>query len=106
MSLYINEMHILDMRFAANVSVAEFEQWLARIQHYFEHKQNFVLIMQTDVNTEFPEEYRAIQANGINNINKIFTNIAWVLLVLLKMKKIVFDWIHQLCTKLGMFHIL
>lgn len=106
MSLYINEMHILDMRFAANVSVAEFEQWLARIQHYFEHKQNFVLIMQTDVNTEFPEEYRAIQGKWYKQYKQDFTNIAWVLLVLLKMKMIVFDWIHQLCTKLGMFHIL
>jgi hypothetical protein len=39
MSLYINEMHILDMRFAAHVSVAEFEQWLAHIQQYFEQKK-------------------------------------------------------------------
>ncbi|RKG38715.1 hypothetical protein [Acinetobacter rongchengensis] len=62
MSLFINEMHILDMRFAAQVSVAEFEQWLAHIQQYFEQKRNFVLIMQTELDTEFPEEYRAIQA--------------------------------------------
>ena len=62
MSLSINEMHILDMRFAAHVSVAEFEQWLAHIQQYIEQKRNFVLIMQTELNTEFPEEYRAIQA--------------------------------------------
>ena len=62
MSLFINEMHILDMRFAAQVSVAEFEQWLAHIQQYFEQKRSFVLIMQTELDTEFPEEYRAIQA--------------------------------------------
>ena len=68
MSLYINEMHILDMRFAANVSVAEFEQWLARIQHYFEHKQNFVLIMQTDVNTEFPEELKDTYPQMVSKI--------------------------------------
>jgi hypothetical protein len=42
--------------------------------------------MQTDVGTEFPEEYRATpSANGTNNTNKIFTNIAWVWLELLKM---------------------
>ena len=61
MSLSINQMHILDMRFAAQVSVAEFEQWLAHIQHYFEQKRSFVLIMQTEMNTEFPEQYRVIQ---------------------------------------------
>jgi hypothetical protein len=72
MSLYINEMHILDMRFAANVSVAEFEQWLARIQHYFEHQRNFVLIMQTDANTEFPEEYRAIQGKWYKQYKQDF----------------------------------
>lgn len=61
MSLYINEINVLDMRFDAKVSVAEFELWLKHIQQYFEQKRSFVLIMQTDANTEFPDEYRVIQ---------------------------------------------
>ncbi len=72
MSLYINEMHILDMRFAAQVSVAEFEQWLTHIQHYFEQKRSFVLIMQTEANTEFPEEYRAIQGKWYKQYKQDF----------------------------------
>jgi hypothetical protein len=72
MSLSINEMHILDMRFSAQVSVAEFEQWLMHIQHYFEQKRSFVLIMQTDVETEFPEEYRAIQAKWYKQYKQDF----------------------------------
>jgi hypothetical protein len=72
MSLSINEMHILDMRFSAQVSVAEFEQWLMHIQHYFEQKRSFVLIMQTAVETEFPEEYRAIQAKWYKQYKQDF----------------------------------
>jgi hypothetical protein len=72
MSLSINEMHILDMRFSAQVLVAEFEQWLMHIQHYFEQKRSFVLIMQTAVETEFPEEYRAIQAKWYKQYKQDF----------------------------------
>ena len=72
MSLSINEMHILDMRFSAQVLVAEIEQWLMHIQHYFEQKRSFVLIMQTAVETEFPEEYRAIQAKWYKQYKQDF----------------------------------
>ncbi|MCH7385762.1 hypothetical protein MMO39_00400 [Acinetobacter modestus] len=72
MSLSINEMHILDMRFAAHVSVAEFEQWLTHIQQYFEQKRSFVLIMQTELNTEFPEEYRVIQGKWYKKYKQDF----------------------------------
>jgi hypothetical protein len=72
MSLSIKEMHILDMRFAAHVSVAEFEQWLMHIQQYFEQKRSFVLIMQTEPNTEFPEEYRVIQGKWYKQYKQDF----------------------------------
>lgn len=62
MSLSTQAMHILDMGFADQVSVAEFEEWLNHIQQYFEQKKPFVLIMQTAVGTTFPEEYRSIQS--------------------------------------------
>lgn len=72
MSLYINEINILDMRFGANVSVAEFEQWLAHVQQYFELKRSFVLMMQTEPNTEFPEEYRVIQRRWYKHYKQDF----------------------------------
>ncbi|EPG37899.1 hypothetical protein [Acinetobacter colistiniresistens] len=72
MSLSINEVHILDMRFEAHVSVAEFKQWLAHIQQYFEQKRSFVLIMQTELDTEFPEEYREIQGKWYKQYKQDF----------------------------------
>lgn len=72
MSLSINEIYILDMRFAAHVSVEEFEQWLTHIQQYFEQKRSFVLIMQTEPNTEFPEEYRVIQGKWYKQYKQDF----------------------------------
>lgn len=62
MTLISNDIHILDMCFSDQVSIAEFECWLAQIQHYLTSQKPFVLIMQTEPNTEFPEQYRGIQA--------------------------------------------
>ncbi|MEB3753765.1 hypothetical protein [Acinetobacter sp. MD2(2019)] len=72
MSLSINDIHILDMCFAGCVSVAEFEQWLGHIQQYFEQKRSFVLIMQTEPNTEFPKEYRVIQGKWYKQYKQDF----------------------------------
>lgn len=60
------------MRFASHVSVAEFEQWLTHVQQYFEQKRSFVLIMQTEPNTEFPEEYRGIQGKWYKQYKQDF----------------------------------
>ena len=62
MTYCCTHMHILDMRFAADVSVAEFEQWLTQVERFFLKDQYFVLVMQTEEGTTFPEEYRQIQA--------------------------------------------
>lgn len=62
MSYSYTDMHILDMRFSAHVTVTEFEQWLSQIERFFIKKQHFVLVMQTSENTIFPEEYRQLQA--------------------------------------------
>lgn len=62
MSYLCSHMHILDMRFSGQVSIEDFEQWLSQIERFFLKKQYFVLVMQTAVNTTFPEEYRQIQA--------------------------------------------
>lgn len=72
MSLNINEINILDMTFFGRVSIQEFEQWLVHIQQYLEQKKPFVLIMHTEINTEFPEEYRALQADWYKQYKQDF----------------------------------
>ena len=62
MSYQAQCIEILDMRFAAQVSVQEFSQWLAQIEQRFNQHQPFVLVMQTAKDTTFPEEYRKIQS--------------------------------------------
>jgi hypothetical protein len=62
MTLTLKEMHILDLRFSDHVSIAEFEHWLAHIQHYLDQQKGFVLIMQSAIDTQFPENYRTIQS--------------------------------------------
>ena len=62
MSYSSEHIHIMNMRFSEDVTVAEFEQWLSQIERFFLKKQNFALVMQTDVGTEFPEEYRQLLA--------------------------------------------
>lgn len=62
MSYTSTSIQIKDMRFSAHVSVAEFEQWLAEVEQFFLLKQNFVLVMTTEIGTTFADEYRQIQA--------------------------------------------
>ncbi len=62
MSYTSTSIQIKDMRFSAHVSVAEFERWLAEVEQFFLLKQNFVLVMTTEIGTTFPDEYRQIQA--------------------------------------------
>lgn len=53
---------IMDMYFSESVSIEEFQLWLEQVQTLIVQKQSFVLVMQTEVNTTFPEEYRQVQA--------------------------------------------
>ena len=62
MSYSSEHIHIMNMRFSEDVTVAEFEQWLSQVERFFLKKQHFVLVMQTEIDTEFPEEYRQLQA--------------------------------------------
>ncbi|OTG93273.1 hypothetical protein [Acinetobacter sp. ANC 3832] len=62
MSYTSTSIQIKDMRFSAHVSVAEFERWLAEVEQFFLLKQNFVLVMTTEIGTTFADEYRQIQA--------------------------------------------
>ena len=62
MSYTSTSIQIKDMRFSAYVSVAEFERWLAEVEQFFLLKQNFVLVMTTEIGTTFADEYRQIQA--------------------------------------------
>ena len=65
MSYSSEHIQIMDMRFSAHVTVAEFEQWLSQVERFFLKKQHFVLVMQTEIDTEFPEEYRQLMhCNG------------------------------------------
>lgn len=62
MSYTSTSIQIKDMHFSAHVSVAEFERWLAEVEQFFLLKQNFVLVMTTEIGTTFADEYRQIQA--------------------------------------------
>ncbi len=79
MSYSSEHIQIMDMRFSAHVTVAEFEQWLSQVERFFLKKQHFVLVMQTDIGTQFPEEYRQLARRfGTKNTNNFFFNTAWV----------------------------
>ncbi len=62
MSYHSTHIQIMDMYFSGSVSVEEFQLWLMQVEALIVEKQEFVLLMQTDVGTTFPEEYRALQA--------------------------------------------
>ena len=72
MSYSSEHIQIMDMRFSAHVTVAEFEQWLSQVERFFLKKQHFVLVMQTEVGTEFPEEYRQLQAGWYKKYKQLF----------------------------------
>ena len=72
MSYSSEHIQIMDMRFSAHVTVAEFEQWLSQVERFFLKKQHFVLVMQTDIGTEFPEEYRQLQAAWYKKYKQLF----------------------------------
>lgn len=73
MSYSSEHIQIMDMRFSAHVTVAEFEQWLSQVERFFLKKQHFVLVMQTDIGTEFPEEYRQLQAAWYKKYKQLFS---------------------------------
>lgn len=75
MSYSSEHIQIMDMRFSAHVTVAEFEQWLSQVERFLLKKQNFVLVMQTDIGTEFPEEYRQLQAVWYKKYKQLFFSI-------------------------------
>ena len=62
MSYQSTHIQIMDMTFSKDVSIAEFEQWLAEVENFLHHQQNFALVMQSLDGTTFPEEYRQVQA--------------------------------------------
>lgn len=62
MSYRSTHVQIIDMRFSGCVSIEEFQLWLAQVEALLIQKQEFVLVMQTDFETTFPEEYRSLQA--------------------------------------------
>lgn len=62
MSYQMTHLPIVEMHFSGQVSVAEFQQWLADVEVFFKEQQNFILVMQTAVETTFPDEYRQLQA--------------------------------------------
>ena len=72
MSLSSHYIHILDMQFSGQVSSAEFEDWLSQIQVFLDQKQNFVLVMHTLPETEFPADYREIQSRWYKNYKALF----------------------------------
>ena len=63
---------LLDIRFSEQVTVEEFSQWLQVITGYFEREQDFVLLMQTEPNTIFPERYRAFQGKWFKQYKQQF----------------------------------
>ena len=72
MSYEVTHMQILDMRFSAHVSVAEFELWLTQIERLLLKKQKFVLVMQTEIETRFPEAYRQLQGVWYKKFKQLF----------------------------------
>ena len=72
MSYSSEHIQIMDMRFSAHVTVAEFEQWLSQVERFLLKKQHLVLVMQTDIGTEFPEEYRQLQAVLYKKYKQLF----------------------------------
>lgn len=62
MSYQSKHLQIMDMRFSGQVSVEDFQRWLSQIETFFDKEQYFVLVMQSEPNTTFPEEYRQIQS--------------------------------------------
>ncbi|WP_130803147.1 hypothetical protein [Acinetobacter ihumii] len=65
-------IQILDMQFSGQVSSVEFEDWLSQIQVLLDQKQNFVLVMHTLPETEFPEDYREIQSRWYKCYKALF----------------------------------
>ena len=63
MSYHSTYIQIKDMRFSAHVSLIEFQKWLDEVEVFLKAKQNFVLVMKTERETTFPEEYRQVQAS-------------------------------------------
>ena len=72
MSFVSTNIQIMDMRFSAHVSVAEFELWLTQIERLLLKKQFFVVVMQTEVGTTFPDEYRQLQAIWYKQYKQLF----------------------------------
>lgn len=72
MSYVATHMRIIDMRFSAHVTVAEFELWLTEVERLLLKKQNFVLVMHTEIGTTFPDEYRQLQAQWYKKYKALF----------------------------------
>ena len=72
MSYRSTHIQIIDMHFSGNVSVEEFQLWLTQVETLIVQKQDFVLVMQTDVETTFPEQYRALQATWYKKFKSDF----------------------------------
>ena len=72
MSYRSTHIQIMDMRFAAHVSLAEFELWLTQIERLLLKKQMFVVVMHTESGTTFPDEYRQRQAVWYKQYKSLF----------------------------------
>ncbi|RKG45801.1 hypothetical protein D7V64_01730 [Acinetobacter cumulans] len=72
MSYASTHIQIMDMRFSAHVSTEEFELWLSQVERFFLKQQHFVLVMQTEPVTEFPEQYRQLQATWYKRYKQDF----------------------------------
>lgn len=72
MTFQSTTLQILDIRFSAHVSILEFEQWLSQIERQFLKKHDFALVMQTDIATHFPPQYRQIQADWYKKNKTLF----------------------------------
>ncbi|WP_151957634.1 hypothetical protein [Acinetobacter guillouiae] len=63
MSYQSIHIQIKEMIFSKDVSIVEFQFWLAEVETFLCQQQNFVLVVRSVAGTTFPQEYRQIQAN-------------------------------------------
>lgn len=62
MSYQSIHIQIKEMIFSKDVSIVEFQFWLAEVETFLCQQQNFVLVVRSVAGTTFPQEYRQIQS--------------------------------------------
>lgn len=72
MSYSSKSIHMVYMHFEGVVSRPEFKAWLDEIQHLIQHKQRFLIIMKTEIDTKFPDEYRQLQSHWYKSFKQEF----------------------------------